>query len=41
MFGKNINLRLMIFMKYDGIDQSIIEKTGRGVTEWTGMRMFT
>ena len=38
---QNINLRLMIFTKYDGIDQSIIEKTGRGVTEWTGMGAFT
>lgn len=38
---QNINVRLMIFTKKEGIDKSILEKTGRGVTEWTGVGAYT
>lgn len=38
---QNINLRLMIFTKQDGVDQAIMTKTGRGVTEWPGVGAFT
>lgn len=38
---QNINVRLMIFTKQDGIDQRILEQTGRGVTEWTGVGAYT
>ena len=38
---QNINLRLMIFTKHCGVDQVIMERTGRGVTEWTGIGAFT
>lgn len=38
---QNINLRLMIFTKKVGLDYEILDKTGRGVTEWTGVGAFT
>ena len=38
---QNINLRLMVFTKKAGLDRTIIDKTGRGVTEWTGIGAFT
>ncbi len=38
---QNITVRLMIFTKYDGIDQKILKETGRGVTEWTGVGAYT
>ena len=38
---QNINLRLMIFTKHCGVDRVIMERTGRGVTEWTGIGAFT
>lgn len=38
---QNINLRLMVFTKKVGLDHAIMDKTGRGVTEWTGVGAFT
>lgn len=38
---QNISVRLMIFTKKDGIDRLILEKTGRGVTEWQGIGAYT
>ena len=38
---QNINVRLMIFTKHDGIDREILDRTGRGVTEWGGIGAFT
>lgn len=38
---QNINVRLMIFTKQDGIDKMINEQTGRGVTEWNGVGAYT
>lgn len=38
---QNINVRLMIFTKQDGIDKQINLKTGRGVTEWNGVGAYT
>ena len=38
---QNINVRLMIFTKMDGIDREILSRTGRGVTEWGGIGAFT
>lgn len=38
---QNINVRMMIFTKKDGIDKDINEKTGRGVTEWNGYGSYT
>lgn len=38
---QNINVRLMIFTKTDGIDREILSRTGRGVTEWGGIGAFT
>lgn len=38
---QNITVRLMIFTKEEGIDQRILERTGRGVTEWNGVGAYT
>lgn len=38
---QNINVRLMIFTREDGIDKKINEQTGRGVTEWNGIGAYT
>lgn len=38
---QNINVRVMIFTKKDGIDKQINEKTRRGVTEWNGYGAYT
>lgn len=38
---QNINVRLMIFTKKEGIDHSITQQTGRGVTEWQGTGAYT
>ncbi len=38
---QNINVRLMIFTKEEGIDKKITEQTGRGVTEWNGVGAYT
>lgn len=38
---QNINVRMMIFTKQDGIDKEITAKTGRGVTEWNGYGAYT
>lgn len=38
---QNINVRLMIFTKTEGIDSEILSRTGRGVTEWGGIGAFT
>lgn len=38
---QNINERLMIFTKKQGIDKEILEKTGRGVTLWKGLGGYT
>lgn len=38
---QNINERLMIFTKKEGIDKEILEKTGRGVTMWKGVGGYT
>lgn len=38
---QNINVRLMIFTKKDGLDWNIMKKTARGVTEWTGLGAYT
>lgn len=38
---QNINVRVMIFTKKDGIDKEINEKTRRGVTEWNGYGAYT
>lgn len=38
---QNINVRVMIFTKKDGIDKAINEKTRRGVTKWDGCGAYT
>ena len=38
---QNINVRVMIFTKKDGIDKKINEQTGRGVTKWEGCGAYT
>lgn len=38
---QNINMSAMIFTKVPGIDQAILEETGRGVTEWEGVGAYT
>ncbi len=38
---QNINVRVMIFTKKDGIDKEINEKTRRGVTKWEGCGAYT
>ena len=38
---QNINVRVMIFTKKDGIDRQITEQTRRGVTEWQGVGAYT
>lgn len=38
---QNINVRMMIFTKEDGIDKKINSQTGRGVTEWQGVGAYT
>ena len=38
---QNINVRVMIFSKKDGIDKEINEKTRRGVTKWDGCGAYT
>jgi len=38
---QNINVRVMIFTKKDGIDKEITERTRRGVTEWDGYGAYT
>jgi len=38
---QNINVRVMIFTKKDGIDQAINVRTGRGVTKWDGCGAYT
>lgn len=38
---QNINVRVMIFTKKDGIDKQITEQTRRGVTEWQGIGAYT
>ena len=38
---QNINVRLMIFTKQEGIDEQITCKTGRGVTKWNGTGAYT
>lgn len=38
---QNINVRLMIFTKKNGIDLDILRKTARGVTEWQGIGAYT
>ena len=38
---QNINVRMMIFTKKDGIDKKINEQTGRGVTKWEGCGAYT
>ena len=38
---QNINVRVMIFTKKDGIDTAINVRTGRGVTKWDGCGAYT
>lgn len=38
---QNINVRLMIFTKKEGVDKSITQQIGRGVTEWQGIGAYT
>lgn len=38
---QNINMSVMIFTKKEGISRAIIEKTGRGVTNWDGEGAYT
>lgn len=38
---QNINVRMMIFTKKDGIDREINVRTGRGVTKWDGCGAYT
>lgn len=38
---QNINVRMMIFTKRDGIDREINVRTGRGVTKWDGCGAYT
>ena len=38
---QNINTRVTIFTKAEGIDQAIMQETGRGVTEWNGCGAYT
>jgi len=38
---QNINVRVMIFTKKEGIDKEINEQTGRGVTKWDGCGAYT
>lgn len=37
---QNINMRVMVFTKVDGVDKELM-KTGRGVTEWEGVGAYT
>lgn len=41
MHFQNINVRLMIFTKEHGVEQQILEKTGRGATKWKGVGGYT
>lgn len=41
MHYQNINVRLMIFTKKEGIDKLIVEQTRRGVTKWNGVGAYT
>ena len=41
MHYQNINVRLMIFTKKEGIDKLIVEQTRRGVTKWDGVGAYT
>ena len=38
---QNINVRVMIFTKKDGIDREINVRTRRGVTKWDGCGAYT
>ncbi|MGN0298711.1 MAG: YitT family protein [Lachnospiraceae bacterium] len=38
---QNVTVRLMIFTKKEGIDQSILQQLGRGVTRWEGTGVYT
>ena len=38
---QNINVRMMIFTKKDGIDREINVRTRRGVTKWDGCGAYT
>lgn len=38
---QNINTRVTIFTKEDGIDTAIMSETGRGVTKWEGCGAYT
>lgn len=38
---QNINISVMIFTKKAGIAEAIMEKTGRGVTDWDGEGAYT
>jgi len=38
---QNINVRVMIFTKKDGIDEAINLRTRRGVTKWDGCGAYT
>lgn len=38
---QNINTSVMIFTKKEGISKAIMEKTGRGVTNWDGEGAYT
>lgn len=38
---QNINVRVMIFTKKEGIDKAINEQTRRGVTKWDGCGAYT
>ncbi len=40
-YYQNINARVMIFTKRAGIDEALMTRTGRGVTEWDGCGAFT
>ncbi len=38
---QNINARVTVFTKRTGLDQAIMDQTGRGVTEWEGCGAYT
>lgn len=40
-YYQNINARVMIFTKRPGLDDVLLSRTGRGVTEWDGCGAFT
>lgn len=40
-YYQNINARVMIFTKRPGLDDVLLTRTGRGVTEWDGCGAFT